>query len=565
MPWQARRKPGLSKTSSGGTWPSRTQAVGAVQVGEHGVEERRALDHRALDLRPLVPVDGERHQIHRPRPRAALRIAVDVVGDAVGANQLLAELPAPRELVAAPCGAAPRPAASSAAAAGRRDRALRPSARRAAGGSSSPPCATDGSRRCRSRPRSDPGRRGRARRSGAGGRAWTGTRGCRPSPASAARPACGRTRRTGPAASLPPRWSLQEGSRSSARPGGRRGRCSRRSTRRAPGRPRRTPAACGPESSGAGSAAAARRGSARRTTYSPSVPVGCSGSCAPLHVTREPLGHEASHLHLQPLDRRVDVARGAAAARLFAQHVPRLDRLPQLHVHAVVDDAAVDGEAELEVRREPGARRSGSRRGAGRRSPSRNRARTKCGSRNRSCSRVPQRIGAARRTALARTRRAACARSSCCARLMRACGGISKARISTRPRRPGGAVGRIQLVDAELGPVRVAGDVDQQIAEDAVHQPRRTWRAFARLPIELLERDLQLVDGVGAGFVHARRLARGADEHAGEQIRQRRVIEPVADQLRSRSGRRRTGCRPASARRARRGCRRRCRCGGRRA
>ena len=112
---------------------------------------------------------------------------------------------------------------------------------------------------------------------------------------------------------------------------------------------------------------------------------------------------------------------------------------------------------------------------------------------------------------------------------MRACGGISKARISTQPQPAGRAVGRIQLVDAELGAVRVAGDVDQQVAEDAIDQPRR--RTSCRAPRRSrLHRDLEFVDRVGARLVHARRLAGRADEHAGEQIRQRRMIQPVADE-----------------------------------
>ena len=45
----------------------------------------------------------------------------------------------------------------------------------------------------------------------------------------------------------------------------------------------------------------------------------------------------------------------------------------------------------------------------------------------------------------------------------------------------GRAVGRIELVDAELGAVRVAGRIDQQIAEQAVDQPRRAV-ATRRLP-----------------------------------------------------------------------------------
>ena len=111
---------------------------------------------------------------------------------------------------------------------------------------------------------------------------------------------------------------------------------------------------------------------------------------------------------------------------------------------------------------------------------------------------------------------------------MRACGGISKARNSSRPRRPRGAVGRVQLVDAELGAVGVAGDVDQQVAEQAVDQPRRRSRRPARR--HLREGDLQLVERVVARLVDARRLAGRADEQAGEQVRQRRMVVPVGDQ-----------------------------------
>ena len=71
--------------------------------------------------------------------------------------------------------------------------------------------------------------------------------------------------------------------------------------------------------------------------------------------------------------------------------------------------------------------------------------------------------------------------SNCCVRLIRACGGISNARNSTSPKRPGRRVGRVQLVDAELGPVRVAGHVDQQMAKDAIDQPRRRVCAVSRI------------------------------------------------------------------------------------
>ena len=42
-----------------------------------------------------------------------------------------------------------------------------------------------------------------------------------------------------------------------------------------------------------------------------------------------------------------------------------------------------------------------------------------------------------------------------------------------QPQPAGRRVGRVQLVDAELGAVRVARDVDQQMAEHAIDQPRR--------------------------------------------------------------------------------------------
>ena len=86
---------------------------------------------------------------------------------------------------------------------------------------------------------------------------------------------------------------------------------------------------------------------------------------------------------------------------------------------------------------------------------------------------------------------------------------------------------RVELVDAELGAVRVAGHVDQQVAEDAIHQPRRR---DSRRSGDLRERDLQLVERIVARLVHARMLARRADEQAREQVRQRRVVVPVAEQ-----------------------------------
>jgi len=77
--------------------------------------------------------------------------------------------------------------------------------------------------------------------------------------------------------------------------------------------------------------------------------------------------------------------------------------------------------------------------------------------------------------------------------------------------------GAEQLVDAQLGAVGVPRDVDQQVAEQAINQPRPRLVA---VPIELGERDLELVQALVAGLVDAGCLAGRADEPAGEQVRQ---------------------------------------------
>ena len=92
----------------------------------------------------------------------------------------------------------------------------------------------------------------------------------------------------------------------------------------------------------------------------------------------------------------------------------------------------------------------------------------------------------------------------------------------------GGPLRRIQLVDADLGAVGVAGDVDQQVAENAVDQPGRHRRAVGvgNLP----EGELEFVELIVARLVDARRLARRPDAQAGEQVGQRRMVLPVGDQ-----------------------------------
>src|SRR5215813_5611482 len=64
-------------------------------------------------------------------------------------------------------------------------------------------------------------------------------------------------------------------------------------------------------------------------------------------------GIEAFGLHLQPLNRRVDEARGYASGRIFAQHVPRLERVSQFQPDAAVGDGAIERKTKLALGMKP--------------------------------------------------------------------------------------------------------------------------------------------------------------------------------------------------------------------
>ena len=91
-----------------------------------------------------------------------------------------------------------------------------------------------------------------------------------------------------------------------------------------------------------------------------------------------------------------------------------------------------------------------------------------------------------------------------------------------------GGIRRIELVDAELGAMRVAGKVCKQMPEDAIREPRRgRWRSHIG---NLIEGDFQFVDGIGSCFIHTGMLAGGADEHPRKQIGKRWMVVPVSDE-----------------------------------
>src|SRR5271154_5832156 len=79
----------------------------------------------------------------------------------------------------------------------------------------------------------------------------------------------------------------------------------------------------------------------------------------------------------------------------------------------------------------------------------------------------------------------------------------------------------IELVDTELGAMRVSRDIDEQIAKQPIDHGRRAIRRA-----QITKSNIELVQGVQARLIDARRLARRSDIHAGKKIRERRVILP---------------------------------------
>src|SRR5262245_10858849 len=64
-------------------------------------------------------------------------------------------------------------------------------------------------------------------------------------------------------------------------------------------------------------------------------------------------GIETFDFHLQPFDRGIDEARGGAAGGVFAQHVPRLERMAQFKGDAPMGDGAIERKTKFALRMEP--------------------------------------------------------------------------------------------------------------------------------------------------------------------------------------------------------------------
>ena len=86
-----------------------------------------------------------------------------------------------------------------------------------------------------------------------------------------------------------------------------------------------------------------------------------------------------------------------------------------------------------------------------------------------------------------------------------------------QPQTPGGAVRRVKFVDAKFGAVGVAGDVDQQIAQQPVDQPGRA-AVLIRIgaPLHFAKGHFNFAHRIVARFVDARRLRGRTDEKTVE-------------------------------------------------
>ena len=259
------------------------------------------------------------------------------------------------------------------------------------------------------------------------------------------------------------------------------------------------------------------------------APGGLQRDAPAIHRQHVALIHQPAHLDLQPLDRRVDIAHRAARRTLFAHDVPGFERAAQFDVHIARREFAEFREAEFKMRREPFQLH-------------------RVAEGMQFVDHVAQVVPHEMRQheavvqfsapALEARRRVGLLPEARDQRAQHELLGQTHARVRRhfegahlqQAEAAGRAVRREQLVDAELGAVGVAAGIDQQVAQDAVDLPGRRIAHVARAALDLGECDLDLVHRVVACLVDARRLTGRADEQAGEQIGQCRVVVPVADQ-----------------------------------
>jgi hypothetical protein len=85
-----------------------------------------------------------------------------------------------------------------------------------------------------------------------------------------------------------------------------------------------------------------------------------------------------------------------------------------------------------------------------------------------------------------------------------------------KPESPGAALRREEFINRELGAMRIAAGINEQIAEQPVRQPRRGVAKAADVAIEFLESDFEFVERVVARLVNAWRLRSWTDEQTAK-------------------------------------------------
>src|SRR5215475_14140508 len=184
------------------------------------------------------------------------------------------------------------------------------------------------------------------------------------------------------------------------------------------------------------------------------------------------LAREPFDPNLHPFDGRIHVTGRTARARLFAKDIPGFDCLPELHFNTVVTYSTIHGKTKFEMRRKPGFIDG--------------------------ITRPPQIVddGGKILFDVVRKKKEIVKAGSPTDRFFLKWGAPEPRNQSTykqllrqthpcmrrhlerphlhktEPARR--AVGRVELIDAEFGTMRVAGHVDQQVSENPVDQPRRT-------------------------------------------------------------------------------------------
>ena len=114
---------------------------------------------------------------------------------------------------------------------------------------------------------------------------------------------------------------------------------------------------------------------------------------------------------------------------------------------------------------------------------------------------------------------------------MRSCGGISKARNSTKPRRPVGPSGEYSLsMENSERCVLPVKSTSKLRSKRSTIQGLSPGCMLGKHLVHLLEGNGQFVQIIVTRFIHARRLAGRPNKCAGKQIRQRRMVLPIGDQ-----------------------------------